>query len=361
MAKDWLHRISYEWDVSRRLLDEGYLSIGWARVANSGIQNVSTDGSDMKDFNSLLEKYEYPKDRSRWSLWRFCRFQKGDRVVVPLFDGKFSVYRVVEPAKSISELPACLADFKSTAGERILLGSDRLLHREKESAEPVDLGLIVRVERITKEDLSRYDYADSALTARMKIRQTNAEISDLRESIDNAIKAGEKKRPVKLYAESVNNLAKVLLDAIMRHSSPQKFERLVKWYFQKIGASQVFIPPKKPDDKLDEADADVIAEFDALMTTFYIQVKMHDGETSDQGVKQISRYYEQHGRYMDGYTAIPWVISSGTGFSKEAVALAQEKGVRLIDGAEFARMLVDVGIQNIDQAFDQPETSKPEH
>ena len=361
MAKDWLHRISYEWDVSRRLLDEGYLSIGWARVANSGIQNVSTDGSDMKDFNSLLEKYKYPKDRSRWSLWRFCRFQKGDRVVVPLFDGKFSVYRVVEPAKSISELPACLADFKSTAGERILLGNDRLLHRGKESAEPVDLGLIVRVERITKEDLSRYDYADSALTARMKIRQTNAEISDLRESIDNAIKAGEKKRPVKLYAESVNNLAKVLLDAIMRHSSPEKFERLVKWYFQKIGASQVFIPPKKPADKLDEADADVIAEFDALMTTFYIQVKMHDGETSDWGVTQISKYYEQHGRYMDGYTAIPWVISSGTGFSKEAVALAQEKGVRLIDGAEFARMLVDVGIQNIDQAFDQPETSKLEH
>ncbi len=351
MAQDWLHRISYEWDVSRKLLDEGYLSIGWARVANSGIQNVSTDGSDMKDFDSLLEKYEYPKDRSRWSLWRFCRFQKGDRVVVPLFDGKFSVYRVVEPAKSISELPACLADFESTTGERILLGSDGL-HRGEENGGSVDLGLIVRVERITKEDLSRYDYADSALTARMKIRQTNAEISNLRESIDKAIKAGEKMRPVKLYAESVNKLAEVLLDAIMRHSSPQKFERLVKWYFQKIGASQVSIPPKKPDDKLDEADADVIAEFDALMTTFYIQVKMHDGKTSDWGVKQISKYYEQHGRCMDGYTAIPWVISSGTGFSKEAVALAQRKGVRLIDGPEFARMLVDVGILNIDQAFE---------
>lgn len=165
MAQYWLHRISYEWDVSRKLLDEGYLSIGWARVANSGIQNVSTDGLDMEDFDSLLKKYEYPKDRSRWSLWRFCRFQKGDRVVVPLFDGKFSIYRVVEPAKSISELPASLANFESTVGERILLGSDRLLHREKESAEPVDLGLIVRVERITKKDLSRYNYADSALTA----------------------------------------------------------------------------------------------------------------------------------------------------------------------------------------------------
>ena len=91
----------------------------------------------------------------------------------------------------------------------------------------------------------------------------------------------------------------------------------------------------------------------ALMTTFYIQVKMHEGETSGWGVEQISKYYEQHGRCMDGYTAIPWVISSGTGFSEEAVALAQEKGVRLIDGAEFARMLVDVGIVNIDQAFEQ--------
>ena len=96
MAKDWLHRISYEWDVSRKLLDEGYLSIGWARVANSGIQNVSTDGSDMKDFNSLLEKYDYRPDRSRWSLWRFCRFQKGDRVVVPLFP----VSRISEGGRS---------------------------------------------------------------------------------------------------------------------------------------------------------------------------------------------------------------------------------------------------------------------
>ena len=125
----------------------------------------------------------------------------------------------------------------------------------------------------------------------MKIRQTNAEINDLCESIDKAIEAGKNKIPVKLYAESVNKLAEVLLDAIVRYSSPEKFERLVKWYFQKIGASHVSIPPKKPADKLDEADADVIAEFDALMTTFYIQVKMHEGETSGWGVEQISKYY----------------------------------------------------------------------
>lgn len=53
MAKDWLHRISYEWDVSRRLLDEGYLSIGWARVANSGIQNVSAAGMRMLEISPL--------------------------------------------------------------------------------------------------------------------------------------------------------------------------------------------------------------------------------------------------------------------------------------------------------------------
>ena len=117
MAKDWLHRISYEWDVSRKLLDKGYLSIGWARVANSGIQNVSTDGSDMKDFNSLLKKYDYPKDRSRWSLWRFCRFQKGDRVVVPLFDGKFSVYKMCIRDRSLTEFAAFFDRFFAKCAE----------------------------------------------------------------------------------------------------------------------------------------------------------------------------------------------------------------------------------------------------
>ncbi|MDR2132072.1 MAG: restriction endonuclease, partial [Clostridiales Family XIII bacterium] len=51
------------------------------------------------------------------------------------------------------------------------------------------------------------------------------------------------------------------------------------------------------------------------------------------------------------YTYIPWVISTGDDFSDEAVRLAREKNVRLIDGNTFVGMLLDVGIAGIDAAF----------
>jgi hypothetical protein len=46
------------------------------------------------------------------------------------------------------------------------------------------------------------------------------------------------------------------------------------------------------------------------------------------------------------------VISSADKFSEKAVADAEEKGVRLIDGKEFARMLLDIGLLDINDAFE---------
>ena len=44
--KYWLHRISHEWDAAYKLLSEGWLTIGWSSLYDSGIGKVK----DVKEF-----------------------------------------------------------------------------------------------------------------------------------------------------------------------------------------------------------------------------------------------------------------------------------------------------------------------
>ena len=50
-------------------------------------------------------------------------------------------------------------------------------------------------------------------------------------------------------------------------------------------------------------------------------------------------------------TYIPWVISTADGFKESAYDEANAKGVKLINGKEFARMLAEVGVNGIDEGF----------
>lgn len=61
---------------------------------------------------------------------------------------------------------------------------------------------------------------------------------------------------------------------------------------------------------------------------------------------------DQHELSSGEYTVIPWVISTASGFSADAITMAQENNVRLITGTEFARLLIDAGITDINKAFE---------
>lgn len=346
ICKYWLHRISHEWDVSYKLLSAGYLSVGWSALADSGIENAVRSASDSQPFEAIMREHGYQTSRSRWNLWHFCKFNRGDFVVVPLFNGEFSIYKIVGRPIPITELSG-FSVFSSEDGSRIVRDEAGLLLRSKTN-EIVDLGFVIQVEPI-KEHISRYEYADNKLTARMKIRQTNADISDLAESIQNVIGADT---PINLYATVIEELAEKLLNVIKAQLTPDKFELLVKWYFEKLGASYVFRPSKNSSDKWDGADADIIAEFDTLKIMFYIQAKLHDDTTSRWAVEQISMYKDQHELSPGEHTVIPWVISTASRFSADAITMAQENNVRLITGTEFARLLIDAGITDINKAFE---------
>lgn len=82
----WMHRISYEWEISYALLDMGYLSIGWSCFDGDLLKQIQDNGE--QGFRSFMADIG-ETSRSRWGLWRFLQFAPGDRIVVPLFDKEF--------------------------------------------------------------------------------------------------------------------------------------------------------------------------------------------------------------------------------------------------------------------------------
>lgn len=341
----WLHRISHHAEVASPLLEQGYLSIGFSDFSENDFITAICKDNGWQVFEDYFDDYWGKRPRTRTNLWRFVvEMTEGDWVVVPGW-GTFSVYEITSKmALPVSEIN--LPNLKDWHGNNLAKKSDGLLYTDTD--EPIDLGFVREV-KLIKKDISRYDYADAALTSRMKIRSTNANISDLKESVEKAITEFDAGRPLNIYAQIIDKTQQQILDTIRFELTPDKFEQLIKWYFQRIGASEVYIPAKNESGK--DGDADVIAVFEPIKTIIYAQVKFHDGETSAWAVNQIQSYKDQNDVMDDGYSKIGWVISSADNFSQQAYDIAKEAKVQLIDGKQFVTMLLEAGIVNLDKAI----------
>lgn len=361
----WLHRISQEWDVAYYLFDHGdpdrngYLSIGWVYAENQQAfqQTASTTG----DYDQALKTSGYTLDRGRWSLYYFWKFQKGDIVVVPKFDRKFAIVEITDIPMPIHKLQG-FTDFKSAdhtdhivrdrknklirySHQKNVIGADGKAGDD----EPVDIGFVVPM-KILKDNLNRYDYADSALTSRMKIRQTTAGIQELANNVEAVLQANG---PIDLYRITAGKLSEVLLKDILKQLNDTKWEKLIRWYFEKIGATRAWIPAKNESGKKDGADADIVADFDPIYLRIYVQAKFYHGTTDSQALDQVDKYKEQHEESADfsDLTTESWAITSGDKFDEESVRIARQNHITLITGIDFARMLVDAGIADINDAF----------
>ncbi|UZP67135.1 restriction endonuclease [Desulfovibrio mangrovi] len=339
----WLHRISHRSDVSHPLLERGVLSIGFSDFSSvSFCENVRLNGLD-----ALAEEFQKKWNvcsRRRFNLWNFVfRMKKGDRIVVP-FSGVFSVYEIVgdEVFKAVD---LNVINFKTNLGKVIKHGIDGLLYDEDDKI--IDLGFFWKV-NLVQENVPRRDYVDSALSSRMKILSTNADITDIEGAVDDALLRWKEKKPINLRSILYEKVSSIVLDSMLKSLDPDRFEKLVKWYFLRLGASRVFIPPKNETGK--QGDCDVVAVFEPLKTIYYVQVKFHTGTTSDYAARQIIDYRTLKDVDEEGYSTIPWVVSSAE-FSKECMETAKEHGVVLITGADFCLMLLDVGMSSLDEAF----------
>lgn len=349
----YLHRISHENEVSYALFKNGvngdrYISLGWSVFMNTDILEYARKNDNYESFEKCYFSIRNDKNRSRWNMWYFAQFSKDDIIIVPLYDGKFAVCKVIEPAKSIK----ILKDNQLKCywcGEDIYWEEDAFYCNGKK----VDLGFVAKVE-VLYDDVSRNYYANSDLTSRLKMRQTNGSINDIKDSIDETIKALELNQPINFYNNSIENLVPLLYERLEKDLNPDKFELLVKKYMEKLGAN-AFIPPKNETGKEDYSDADVIAYFDNINVAILIQAKHHRNETDDWAVKQISKYKEQLENPdcalddgVKGYTYIPWVISTCSDYTEEAKKQAEENKINLINGYEFAKMILQQGLENID-------------
>jgi len=343
--KYYLHRISHEGNASYSLLDMNYLTLGWSEYADTDILQASREPGYPR-FEEVFALKRSDKTRSRWNMWYFAQIEVGDVIIVPLYDGLFSAYEAVSRAKPIGELQG---ELDSLTGKwspvKYVWKNDKLY--DDTSQTTTDIGFFITVKEIVK-NVPR-DYVEGPLVSRLKIRGADADISDISEYVERGIKAGIENKPITLYESTIEALTNKMKEAIQNVLDDSKFEKLIKWYLNKCGADSV-IPAKNEQGKENGADADTVAVFENLKHIVYVQAKHHTGQTSDWAVTQIKEYKDQKSGDPD-YTYASWVITSADDFSLDAKNMAYDSGIRLINGQEFARMLLDIGLLNLDDAF----------
>ena len=337
----WLHRITggdNALPLSEELFKKGYISIGWCDFSDEA--HLNTIKSSWGQFETLFSGWT-PIPRNRYNLWRFVNDMKpGDIVVVP-FSYSFAVCEIADDVIYTNESidPELLIDWN---GNKVTLKEDGYLYNSENGL--VDLGFYRKVKIIVKERIPRAEYADQALFSRMKIRQTNADITDIGSSIQEAIKRFEEKKPIYLKSSIIEETWKTVLHNIRKLQNDMKFEQLVQWYLESIGGTGIYTPAKN-ESSTEDGDADRVAFFEKIGVAIMVQAKKHTAETDDWAVTQIKMFKKNH--LFDRYKTILWVISTCDSFSEEAQKLAEENEVRLINGEEFAKMIIDVGLEGL--------------
>ena len=209
----WLHRITggdNAIPLSEELFKKGYISIGWSDFSDEA--DLNTIRSGWTQFETLFANWK-PIPRNRYNLWRFVNEMKpGDIVVVP-FSYTFAVCEIADDVVYTNETidPELLVDWN---GNRVSKDDKGYLRYDEKTY--VDLGFYRRIKFSVKERIPRAEYADQALFSRLKIRQTNADISDLKDSIEEAIRRFQAKKPIYLKASIVEETWKTVLQNIRK-------------------------------------------------------------------------------------------------------------------------------------------------
>ena len=342
----FLHRITCGENASslaQALFKKGWLSIGWSDLSTTeNLEDIRQGNID-----AVFEKEYRFLPRNRWNLWRFiCQMQPGDVILVPL-PYSFALCKIVDDKifTNATMDPDILID-DSGREYRPDTNDPRYLYANGLFA---DIGFYRRIEFLPgiipfQNMISRWDYADGALSSRMKIRQTNSDISELDESVEIAYQSWKDQKPINFKAQLQEIAAPRIKSLMQRQLNDEKMEILVQQYFRAIGATRIEIPGKT-ESKTEEGDADCVAFFEPLRIAILVQVKHHSEMTRDWAVDQIRAFAKNHD-YGEYQTSL-WVISSCDQFTEDAVDLAKDNNVRLITGKGFAEMLLNTGLERI--------------
>ena len=248
------------------------------------------------------------------NMWRFIREMKnGDLVVVP-YGPEFYVAEITGPATY----------------DKNRVDEDTAYRRP--------------VEWLTKKPIPR-DRAKSALISRMKIQGTSAYASDLLPEIKSCLERSSSSHAPnfleKLQHRLIEETLKELQDGFI---DERRFEVLIQQVLLKMGAGEARIIARNKD-----AGADIVATFRVAGTitqTLAVQAKywrLKQGLVGRDVVKQLIRGIEAEDASL-GLVITSGEIAEDAG--KAAEDYFEESGIRieLLDGKQFAKLLVEQGI-----------------
>ena len=271
--KYWLHRITGGENAlefaDTLLFKHLYLSIGWSDFS-SDVFVSDVKERDYSAIDEAMQKEGWGLPRNRWNLWRFINgMSKGDIVVVPTW-GVFSLFEIADD-EVLSNESIDIGFFKDWNGHYASWHDDGYIYNVNDKC--IDLGFYRKVKPVLL-NIPREGYADQGLYSRMKIRQTNADISDLAESVEYAREAFKQKKPINLKEQMLEETAPKLFSLIENFTNDTKFENLVEWYLKSLGAR--VDTPSKNESPTEDGDADKVAYFENIKTAIMVQVKKHE-------------------------------------------------------------------------------------
>lgn len=350
MANYWMHRITCGKNAShyaQQLLsglkgrpEEHYMAIGWSDLSTDEFtETVKGGGQESLDKRIVAEWGQGNLSRNRYYLLTFiCRMKKDDFVVIPLWD-TFCICRIADD-KVLSNESVDLTLLESLNGGLHKRDDGYLYDKD---GNYVDMGFYRKVE-IIETSIPRAEYAPQNLYSYLKFRETNLLLPEsVASNVNQAILQYRENRPINLKDDIGDAAAKIVLQLVRERIQDQKFESLVEWYFNKLGAT--VYKPAKNSCATEDGDVDIIARFDPMGIEVLVQAKKHDGQTSDWATQQISMYAEKH--KGDCESRQLWVISTCNDYSEAACSMAEDKHVRLVTGIDFSKMILEVGIQGL--------------
>ena len=173
---------SYPLLEQRNLLSIGYSDFG----AEPTFVSIHQD-----DWSRVAVTVEnrWGKGRQRFYLQRFLEMEQSDRVVIPTW-GAFHVCEIADNERLVpTQIEDELKGLRNWQNNCAVI-REGYMKTLDENDTSVDLGFFRRVKRVGF-DIPREGYADAALTSRMKVRQANVKITDLSESVEDAISRHE--------------------------------------------------------------------------------------------------------------------------------------------------------------------------
>lgn len=349
-ANIWMHRcnhygkaawemLGYDYD-SKKFSDENgcYISVGcesgkWSIEEYNSIKNSE---DKWKEFEKHYTNGSKP--RYRYFLYKFFfEFKKDDYIVVPS-GGEFHVFQIESDDM-----------FTYDGKDEIIKKRFDQIGLKLENKDD-DFKFFRKVKPI-RVQIPRKGYAVGELCSKLKYQGTTLEITDTAaEEFKNALKADG---PFSIYDRSIEKLKEELYNNALKKLTPDQLESLISWYFKKKGADIYDILKKNYSDKIEKEDVDVLGIFEDLKLRFFVQAKAYKGNMELTGAKeQIKKYIEYHVLEKDKkYTDVKWIICLAKSDKEIKDLDNMDNDIRVINGMEFAEMLLNVGLQNIDEAL----------